>query len=77
MGTPGPHFHYDFGGPSMNMETPQFSSMFIVEIEESAVAMNLLGQLSGEISGWLEKYGLAASLTCIKDGSSNLAILYW
>ena len=42
--------------------------MFIVELEESAVAMNLLGHgqqtslLLGEISGWVEKYGLAASL---------------
>ena len=27
----------------MNMGTPQFSSMFIVELKESAVAMNLLG----------------------------------
>ena len=43
LGTPGPHFHYDFGDPSVNMGTPQFSSMFIVELEESAVAMNLLG----------------------------------
>ena len=34
---PGPHFHYDFG------VTPLFSSMFIVELEESAIAMNLLG----------------------------------
>ena len=42
LGTPGPHFHYDFGDPSVNMGTPQFSSMFIVELEESAVAMNLL-----------------------------------
>ena len=43
LGTPGPHFHYDFGDPSMNMGTPQFSSMFIVELEESTIAMNLLG----------------------------------
>ena len=27
----------------MNMGTPQLSSMFIVELEEPAVAMNLLG----------------------------------
>ena len=46
LGTPGPHFHYDFGDPSMNslashtlMGTPQFTSMFIVELEESAVAI--------------------------------------
>ena len=41
--------------------------MNIVELEESAVAINLLG--SGEliiVNGWLEKYGLAASLTYIK-----------
>ena len=43
LGTPGPHFHYDFGDPSVNMGGPQFSLMFIVELEESAVAMNLLG----------------------------------
>ena len=36
MGTPGPHFHYDFGDP-------QCTSMFIVELEESAVTMSLLG----------------------------------
>ena len=39
-GTPGPHFHYDFGDPSVNMGG---RSIFIVELEESAVAMNLLG----------------------------------
>ena len=22
LGTPGPHFHYDFGDPSMNLGTP-------------------------------------------------------
>ena len=43
LGTPGPHFPYDFGDPSVNMGTPQFSSTFTVELEESAVAMNLLG----------------------------------
>ena len=43
LGTPGSHFHYDFGDPSVNTGTPQFSSMFIVELEESAVAMNLVG----------------------------------
>ena len=43
MGTPCIHFQYDFGDPSMNIGSPQFSSMFIVELEESAVAMNLLG----------------------------------
>ena len=36
LGTPGPHSHYDFGDP-------QFRSMFIVELEESAVAMKILG----------------------------------
>ena len=35
--TPDPHFHYDFG------VTPLFSLMFIVKLEESAIAMNLLG----------------------------------
>ena len=42
----------------MNMGTPQFSSMFIVELEESAVAMNLLGSAELIIvrSGWLEKW---------------------
>ena len=39
LGTPGPHFHYDFD-PSMNMGTPQFSSMFIVELEESTIFLN-------------------------------------
>ena len=60
LGTPGPHFYYDFGDPSVNMGPPSF-------VRESAVAMNLLGSaeliIIGEVSGWLEKYGLAASLT--------------
>ena len=43
LGILGPHFHYDFGDPSVNMGTPQFRSMFVVELEELAVAMNLLG----------------------------------
>ena len=42
MGTPGPHFHYDFGDPSMNLGTPRYNSIFIVEREESAVAMSVL-----------------------------------
>ena len=28
---------YDFGDPSMNMGTPQFSSMFIVKLKESGL----------------------------------------
>ena len=40
MGTPGSHFQYDFGDPS---GTPQCILMFIVELDESAVAMSLLG----------------------------------
>ena len=45
----------------------QYDSMFIAELEESAVAMSLLGSaefilLPGEVSGWLE----TVWLTCIK-----------
>ena len=45
-GTLGPYFHYDFGDPSgVNLGTPiiEYNSIFIVEREESEVAMSLLG----------------------------------
>ena len=63
METPGPHFHYDFGDPSVNLGIPPCSSMFIVELEESAVAMSLLGSaeliIVRRVSGWLEIVWLA------------------
>ena len=58
----GPHFHFDFGDPSVNMGTPQFTSMLIVELKESAIAISFTGVrkahnlLLGEVSDWLEKW---------------------
>ena len=74
-GTPGPHFHFDFGDPSVNMApTPSFFRCYS-KLEGSAVAMNLLRSaeliIVRTVSGWLENYGLAASRPnlSIHDGS--------
>ena len=49
MVTPGAHFHYDFGDPSINLGTPQYNLIFIVELEESAIRSTEL--MIGEVSG--------------------------